>query len=313
MKGLGVISSDFNNDGYPDLFLANDGEPNLLWINQHDGTFKDTGMAMGAAVNALGQPEANMGIAVGDADGDEDLDLFITHLRDEKNTFYRNVGVAGFQDDSWAAGLAGPSIPYTGWGTGFFDYDHDGDLDIFVVNGRVTRGPLLTKNAPPKYWDYYSEPSFLFANDGQGNYQVVNDEVAGPLSTTIENSRGLSFGDVDNDGDIDLLVTNEGGPARLYRNDLQVKGHWLMIRAIDPSLKRDAIGARIAVQVGGKSLVRHVAPGYSYCSSSDPRVHFGLGAAIKVDQILIQWPDGTSETFPGTAADQMITIRKGQH
>jgi len=306
-KGLGVFVFDFNRDSYPDIYVANDGEPNFLWINQHDGTFQDQAGALGAAVNAAGQPEASMGVTGGDADGDGDFDLFMTHLRDEKNTFYRNYGTTGFQDESWAVGLAGISLPFTGFGTGFFDYDNDGDLDLAVVNGRVTRGTLLTAAEKPSYWDYYAEPNFLFKNDGTAHFQLAADD-AGTFDSTVENSRGLAFGDIDNDGDIDLLVSNEGGPARLYRNDVKNKNHWLLIRAIDPKLNRDAIGAEITVVCNGKRLLRQVAPGYSYLSSNDVRVHFGLGSATSVQEIDVRWPDGTLQKYPGVSADQIVKL-----
>jgi enediyne biosynthesis protein E4 len=250
-----------------------------------------------------------MGVTAADADGDQHLDLFMTHLREEKNTFYRNHGSEGFQDESWAVGLAGVSVPFTGFGTGFFDYDNDGDLDIAVANGRVTRGPLLVKKEKPGYWDDYAEPNFLFQNDGEGHFRVAADD-AGTFASTIENSRGLCFGDLDNDGDVDLLVTNEGGPARVYGNESSKQRHWLMVAARDPKLNRIAIGAEITLSLGGKKLLRQVTPGYSYLSSNDPRVHFGLGNAVKVDQIEVRWPDGTVQTFPGVPADQFITLNK---
>lgn len=310
-KGLGVVSVDFNDDNYSDLYVANDGEPNHLWINQGDGTFRDQALQSGIAFNEVGRAEASMGIAVGDIDNDADFDLFLTHLREESNTFYRNSEKYGFQDDTSLSGLAGLSLLYTGFGTGFFDYDHDGDLDLALVNGRVTRGPLLTNNEHRGYWDDYAEPNFLFENDGTGRFRKVKN-LAEKFCSKIENSRGLGFGDVDNDGDIDLLVTNEGSRTRLYRNDVEGKGHWLIIRAFDTDLNRDAIGARITVIVGERRLHQVIAPGYSYLCSNDPRAHFGLGAATSVDQILIKWPDGKTETFSGVAADQIITIKKGQ-
>ncbi len=312
-KGLGVVSADLDGDLYPDVYVANDGEANHLWLNQRDGTFRDHALRLGAALNGFGIAEAGMGIALNDVDNDADLDLFVTHLRAESNTLYRNTGDAGFFDETAPAGLAGPSLPYTGFGTGFFDYDHDGDLDLAVANGRVIRGPLLTGEGRgaerPGYWDDYAEPNLLFENDGNGRFSDVSDR-APALSRYVENSRGLAFGDVDNDGDIDLLVTNGGGRARLIRNDRE-QGHWLMIRAVDPALRRDAIGATITVVVGEKRLQRLIAPGYSFLSSNDPRAHFGLGAAARVDRIIVRWPDGEIETHPGVAADRIITLRKG--
>lgn len=308
-RGLGVISFDFNHDSYPDIYVSNDEEPKNCWINQGDGTFVDQALALGAAVNESGQPEAGMGVTFGDVDGDQDFDLFITHLREEKNTFYRNYGKEGFQDESWAVGLAGVSIPFTGFGTGLFDYDNDGDLDLAVVNGRVTRGSLLTTRRPPQYWDDYAEPNFLFENDGHGKFRDASKD-AGSFAATIENSRGLAFADIDDDGDIDLLVNNEGGPARLYRNDFPKKGHWLLIRVFDPKLKRDAIGAEVTVICQGRKILRSVSPAYSYLNSNDPRVHFGLGSATSVNAIIVRWPDGTEQTFPGTKVDQIITLNK---
>ncbi|MFQ5675956.1 MAG: CRTAC1 family protein [bacterium] len=305
-KGLGVAAADFNDDHYPDLYVANDGEPNQLWINQKDGTFQDQALFMGAALNNFGRPEASMGITIGDIDNDSDLDLFVTHIREESNTFYRHGGDYGYQDDSATSGLAGPSLPFTGFGTGFFDYDHDGDLDLAVVNGRVSRGPVLVNRDSPQYWDDYAEPNFLFDNDGSGPF-------ADPAYTDlVENSRGIALGDIDNDGDIDLLVTNEGGRARVFLNTLENKGNWLMITAADPALHRAAFGAKITVVANGSEITRLISPGYSFLCSNDSRAHFGLGALTAVQQILVTWPDGTTEAFSGTEVNQFITLNKGQ-
>lgn len=301
-KGLGVTTMDFNRDGYQDIYVANDGEKNFLWINQKDGTFEDQAVETGVAVNALGQPEASMGVVAGDADGDLDFDLFMTHLRDEKNTFYRNRGNEGFLDDTSSTGLAGPSIPFTGFGTGYFDYDNDGDLDIAVVNGRVTRSTFMVHKDKPEFWDAYAEPNMLFTNDGNGNF-VLSNEAAGTFASTVENSRGLAFGDIDKDGDVDLVVSNEGGRARIYRNDSTGK-NWLLIRALQ--FNRDAIGAEITLTVDGKRLIRQVQPAYSYLSSSDSRVHFGLDNATRVEKIEIRWPDGTTQTYENIPANQQF-------
>jgi hypothetical protein len=228
-------------------------------------------------------------------------------LRGETNTFFRNVGKFGFQDDTANSHLGGAK-KLTGFGTGFFDYDNDGDLDVFVANGRVTRGPLLTKTS--SYWDYYAEPNVLYENNGNGQFTDVSDS-CGSLCSSARNSRGAAFGDVDNDGDVDLLIANEGGDAELYKNEAPKRGHWLEIRAIDPKLKRDALDAVITIETGGKKILRVVNPYYSYLSSNDFRVHFGM-ASDKVDSIKIVWPDGISETFDGTPVDRFLTLEKGK-
>lgn len=310
-KGLGVISADFNGDHYPDIYVTNDLEANELWINQRDGTFRDEALMRGVALNEMGQVEASMGIAMGDIDGDENVDLFITHLRGQSNTLYHYVGAAGFQDETSIAGLAGMSLPYTGFGTGFFDYDHDGDLDLALVNGRVTRGDLRVKKEISNYWDDYAEPNLLLENVGVGQFRNASGR-AGLFSSRIENSRGLAFGDVDNDGDIDLLVMNEGGRARLYLNEVPGKGRWLMLRAVDPALQRDAIGAIITVIADGHRFSRQVAPGYGFLASHDMRVHIGLDAAVAIDRIEVLWPGGVRELFSVDSVDQFITLEKGQ-
>ena len=295
----------------PDLYVANDGEANHLWINEGDGTFTDKAVLLGAATNEFAQPEASMGIAPGDIDNDQDLDFFITHLRTESNTLYHNLGAAGFQDQSTVSGVAAPSVPYTGFGTGFFDYDNDGDLDLALVNGRVTRGPLLKQTGRAAYWDHYSEPNMLFENNDDGVFTNISNGEP-DFCGQIENGRGLAFGDVDNDGDIDLLVMNGGGPARLLHNKSADKGNWITIRALNPKLQRDAIGAKISITHGNNMLQRLVAPGYSFLSSNDMRVHFGLGASKNIDNIEVLWPDGAVEVFAGTTGNQFLTLRKGE-
>jgi hypothetical protein len=309
--GLGTVSTDFNNDFFPDIYVGNDREQNHLWINQGDGTFKDQAMMLGVGYNSAGMAEASMGITVGDIDNDEDLDIFMGHFGGESNTLYRNMGEIGFQDDTTPAALASPSLPYTSFGSGFFDFDNDSDLDLAVVNGRVIRGPVLTNQKPATYWDHYAEPNFIFENDGNGIFQNVSNRFT-EFSTRIENSRGLIFGDVDNDGDIDVLVTNEGGRARLYLNEKEDKGNWLHVRAFDPRLNRDAYGAKIRVGAKDKKILRVVNPGYSFCSSNDPRAHFGLShfsGAVKID---IKWPDGETEIYNDISVNQFVTLNKGE-
>ncbi len=310
-KGLGVVSGDFNNDQHPDLYVANDGEANNLWLNQGNGTFQDHGISLGVALNDVGRAEAGMGVAIGDVDNDENLDLFVAHLRKESNTLYRYAGDFGFQDESSPSGLGAASLPYTGFGAGFLDFDHDGDLDLAVANGRVSRGPLLTGKGTSSYWDHYAEPNFLFENDGVGRFQSVGEQTT-DFCRSIENSRGLAFGDIDNDGDVDLLVNNTGSRARLFRNDSRPAGRWLNVRAVDPDLNRDALGARVTIVLSARRISRLIAPAYSFLSSNDARAHFGLGAANQVDEIHVEWPGGVVETFPGVQADQFVTLRKGQ-
>ncbi len=252
-----------------------------------------------------------MGVTTADYDNDGLPDIFTTNLRDESNTLYRNAGQSGFRDETAASGLGGPSLPYTAFGTGFVDYNNDGWLDLAIANGRVIRGPLLKSQQAASYWDYYSEPNLLFRNDGNGKFANVSAQ-SGRFASYIENSRGLAFGDIDNDGDIDLLVTNCGGPAHLFRNDYTLKGHWLLVRAYDPAMKRDAIGARLTVIAQGRRISRFVQPAYSYLSSNDARVHFGLGDAGRVDAIEVVWPDGVKESFHGVIVDQILTLEKGK-
>lgn len=310
--GLGVVCADFDGDGWPDIFIANDGKPNHLWMNQHDGTFKEEAVPRGAALNAMGNAEANMGIALGDVDGDGLFDLFVTHLTDESHRLWKQGPRGHFRDSTAAAGLMGATCRSTGFGTLLSDFDHDGAPDLAVVNGPVMRD----SNTPPapeksEFWRPYRERSQLFANDGSGRFRDISRRNA-PLCGTPIAGRGLACGDIDNDGALDLLVTAIDGPARLYRNVAPNRGHWLSVRAFDPSLNRDAYGAEVTVRAGGRSWVRWLNPAYSYVCSNDPRAHFGLAAAGHVEAIEVRWPDGSRETFPGRTADQFVTLRKGE-
>jgi enediyne biosynthesis protein E4 len=308
--GLGVVCADFDGDGWPDLLIANDGQPNRLWLNQHDGTFKEDGTACGLAYNAMGQAHANMGIALGDVNGDGLFDVFITHLTWETHALWVQGPRGRFRDRTVQSDLTRAHWRGTGFGTVFGDFDQDGALDLALVNGRVVRAASAPNPQLGPFWGPYGERNQLFANDGTGRFRDVSLENA-PFCGTARVSRGLAVGDVNGDGALDLLVTTLAGPARLYRNVAANRGHWLLLRAVDPALHRDAYGAEITVLSGDRKWVRWVNPASSYLCSNDPRAHVGLGQITRVDAIRVLWPDGSEELFPAEEADRSVVLRKG--
>jgi len=308
-RGLGVVSDDFNTDNLADIYVANDGEANHLWINQGDGTFLDKALHLGAAFNMSGMPEAGMGIAIGDVDGDSDMDLFVSHLRGETNTLYVNHGLLGFQDMTDHYNLHKENIHYTGFGTSFIDYDNDADIDLLIANGRVTRGTLLFDNSDPGYWDYYAEPNLLYDYKDHYGY-IINQTTCGDFCNAMNNSRGLAVGDVNNDGKIDIVVNNEGGKGKIYLNTIDNENNWLIVDVIDPKKNRHDIGSKVTLHAGGKKYTRLVGNGSSFLSSNDLSIHFGLGKEVRVDRIAVKWLDGTEENFKDIKVNKKIVLEK---
>ena len=309
-KGLGVVFGDCNGDGWPDLYVANDLVRNFLFVNNGDGSFEEVALRAGTSFGQDGKVEAGMGADLGDYDNDGDLDITVTNFQKEPNSLYRNEGNGFFANETFASGIGLISLPPLGFGTGFFDFDNDGLLDLFVANGHVLDNVELFDRSTT-----YPQANQLLRNLGPGRYGKFTfadvTAASGPGMQLVQPSRGSSSGDFDNDGDVDLLVVNLGGPAVLLRNDGGNRGNWLAIEAEGVASNRDGIGARIRVVSGGLVQTREVRGSRSYLSQSDLRVHFGLGERTLVDSIHISWPAGGSDLVTGVRANRFLLVREG--
>ena len=301
--GLGAVAGDFDNDGDPDLYVANDSTPNLLYRNDN-GRFEETAQLSGAALSENGLEQAGMGIAAGDYDNDGDFDLFVTNFANDYNTLYRNMGDGIFLDASSATGLGAASFTELGWGAGFFDADNDGDQDLFVANGHVY--PAVDGHG---VGSRYAQRNQLFENDGGGFRDV--SESSGSGFAVAAPSRGSAFADFDDDGDLDLVVVNQDSRPTLLRNDGGNRGNWLRVKLTQQGHNTQAVGARVAVVAGGTTQIREVRAGTGYLSQDDTRLHFGLGAELSVEALEIRWPDGKLEVMKDLEVNRLIEVTRG--
>ncbi len=306
---LGAVTTDFNGDGWLDVYVANDGKANNLWINDRGTGFSDQALLAGCAVSASGKAEGSMGVDAGDFDGDGDPDLFMTHLTKETNTLYLNNGRGLFEDRTTMSGLGAASLAATGFGTAWIDYDNDGRLDLLTANGAVTRIPALVEQGDPYP---LHQPNQLFRNLGEGRFDDAG-EAASEAFALSEVSRGAVFGDLDNDGDVDVLVTNNNGPARLLVNEYAGGNHWLGLRLVTGEPARDALGASAQLFVAGAPpLWRRVRVEAGYASANDPRLRFGLGPSGAVERLVVRWPEGELEEWTGLEIDRYHKLRRGE-
>jgi hypothetical protein len=306
-KGLGTAAGDFDGDGDPDLFVANDQAPGSLFINQGDGQFVESALLLGCALNAEGKATAGMGVAPGDVDGDGWEDILITNFSGETNTLYRNLDGDGFEDRTAGSGLGPSSFNRLGFGAGWIDADLDADMDLFIANGHISDIVELEVEAPGVT---YAQPCQLYLNDGRGRFGSAGD-AAGPVFDRRLVGRAAAFGDIDNDGDTDILVTANGGAPLLLRNDSRAAGR-LVLELIGRRSNRDAIGARVELTAAGRRQVRELRSGYSYLAINDRRLVFGLGDALQADRILIRWPSGAQQEFGPWARGQRVRVVEGQ-
>jgi hypothetical protein len=297
---MGVICSDFDGDGLVDIYVANDSTPNFLYHNNGDGTFKEIGFPSGTAVNENGSEQGSMGVAVGDYNHDGKFDLFVTNFDDDYNTLYRNDGNNSFTDVSYAAKIAAVSLPLVGWGTEFFDYDNDGWVDLFVVNGHVY--PQLPT---------YRQRNLVHKNNRDGTFTEVAAQLGAPFLEKHV-GRGAVFGDLDNDGDVDVVINNLDGGPQLLRNDGGNANNSALIKTIGVKSNRDGIGARVKVVAGDLIQIDEVRSGGSYLSQSDLRLHFGFEKRTKIDLIEVRWPSGVVDKITDVSANKILTIKEGQ-
>ena len=301
--GLTAVAADFDNDGWPDIYVACDSTPSLLFRNNHDGTFSEQGIDRGVALSEDGMEQAGMGLGIGDFSLQGSLDIVKTHFADDTPVLYANDGKGAFRDMTLRSGLA-VETRYVGWGAGVVDLDNDGNPDLFWVTGGIY--PEVDKKLPNSP---YKTPRVVFRNLGKGQFEELMEE-AGPGVAARHSSRGCAFGDFDNDGDMDILIVNQNEPPSLLRNDVTGSHHWIKIKLIGVQSNRSAIGARVTVHYGGKVQAQEVLSQSSYLSVNDSRLHFGLGQAAAVD-IEIRWPLGRIEKLSGAAAGRLIYVTEG--
>jgi hypothetical protein len=301
--------TDFNNDGWPDIYVACDSTASILYRNNKDGTFTDVALETGSAYSEDGQAQAGMGISVGDYNNDGLPDIFKTHFADDLPALYRNSGRGFFEDASRAAGF--DHTPYVQWGTGMVDFDNDGWADIFTVCGNVY--PEIEK----VFKEYaYKSPRLVYRNLGNGRFADVSKQSGAAISEP-HSSRGAAFGDFDNDGDIDALVMNMNEAPSLLRNDYNTptkkgENNWLTIKLMGTKSNRSAIGSQVRLKIGGRVQLQEVTSQASYYSHNDERLHFGLGASAKADQIEIRWASGQTEIINNIPANQIITVKEAK-
>jgi hypothetical protein len=305
-KGLGVVFGDYDGDGWIDIYVANDSTPNFLFHNKGKGVFEEVGLLAGVAVGSDGQALAGMGTDMGDVDGDGLLDIFVTNLDRQTHNLYRNLGKGLFADVTFESGLGEATLPFVGFGAVFFDYDNDTDLDLAIANGDVIDNVSLFRDSTS-----YEQRNLLLQNDGMGKFRDVGP-ASGPGFALKKPSRSLSAADIDNDGDLDLLIGNVGHTADLLRNDGGNNNNSLSIRTVGSKSNRDGIGARLKLTIAGKVLLQEVRAGSSYLSQSDLRVHFGMGKAPRAERLEIRWPSGAVEVLQDVEANQILTVTEGR-
>jgi hypothetical protein len=304
-NGLGVVFGDYDSDGWADIYVANDSTPNFLFRNKGGGIFEEVGLRAGVAVGASGKPLAGMGTDMGDIDGDGLLDVFVTNLSEQTHSLYRNLGKGLFDNVTFPSGLGKATLSFVGFGTAFFDYDNDMDLDLGIANGDVIDNIDLLQDQRS-----YKQLNLLLQNNGSGKFTDVGS-VSGAGFALKKSSRALAVGDIDNDGDLDLLIANVGDTVDLLRNDGGNRQNSLLIRTVGSKSNRDGIGAGLRLSVGEKILLRYVKAGSSYLAQNDLRVHFGLGRATRADRLEILWPSGVTDVLLNIDANQIVTVREG--
>jgi enediyne biosynthesis protein E4 len=302
--GLGVSTLDFNDDGWVDLYVANDSNPSALYVNNKDGTFKDVGIEAGCAYSQDGKPQAGMGVAVGDYDRNGTVDLFKTNFAGDTSTPYANGGKGFCEDRTFSAGI-GLNTRWLGWGVAFVDLDNDGWLDVFIVNGHVYPEVERIKTEAG-----YKQRKVVYRNLGNGRFEDVSERL-GPPVTTAAAGRGAAFADLDNDGDIDVVVNNIHAAPDLFRLDSPPDAHWLTLKLVGTQSNRSAIGARVRLIGSGGTQVQEVRGGGSYYSQNDLRVHFGLGRSATIERVEIRWPNGLEEQWTGLAPNAIVTLKEG--
>jgi hypothetical protein len=306
-RGLGVVCQDFSGDGRPDFYVANDTEANHLWVNQGDGTFSEEALLRGAALSGFGRPEAGMGVEIGDLNGDGVLDILLTHFADETNTVYLAEPDFGFRDGSIDRGLGTLGLAATGFGVALTDFDLDGFLDAVIANGRVARPPGESARTP--FFEQYAERALILSGDSERFTDAGADSAA--LGEEAVVGRGLAAGDLDGDGDPDLVLTAAEGPARIFENVSAGGGRWLLVATRGPSGAPDH-GATVVLGTSAHTRIARANPGVSYLSSGDPRAHFGIPAGEEIESLTVRWSDGSEEWFPAPAPNRLVVAIRGE-